>query len=244
MLTPNEKYGIVKAIICVIIMALAMIDITFYDFDTRKHEMSYGDRRGVYQGPVNEEGLPDGRGSINLKNEDGVEYHYRGEFVNGRLEGKGRTVWFTDEGPKYEVGTYKDDEIVPLKDDEIKYLFWYADRMYLYRCIECTGVVEREHAYTKEFITLNIMSDIENNDDALTVNIYDPDFKVETGDYVRIMGIVERCYTELNDAGEEKTVPIIAAYEYDVISYEEAISPELFEKDPDKKYLRPVWYTK
>ncbi|MBR6700845.1 MAG: hypothetical protein IKL72_03860 [Firmicutes bacterium] len=244
MLTPNEKYAIAKVIIGVIIMALAMIDITFYDFDTRKHEMSYGDRRGVYQGPVNEDGKPEGKGFLDLKNEAGVKYSYEGEFVDGHFEGKGRIEWIYDGDLKYEVGTYKNDEIIPLKDDEITDLFWYADGKYLYRCIECTGVVEREHAYTKEFITLNIMSDIENNDDALTVNIYDPDFKVETGDYVRIMGIVERCYTELNDAGEEKTVPIIAAYEYDVISYEEAISPELFEKDPDKKYLRPVWYTK
>ena len=34
------------------------------------------------------------------------------------------------------------------------------------------------------------------------------------------------------------------AYKYDVIAYEEAMNPELFEKDPDKEYLRPVWYMK
>ena len=116
--------------------------------------------------------------------------------------------------------------------------------MYTYYCIEFTGVVEDEPEYTEEFTGFNVIWDIENNDDALFVNVYDPDFEVETGDYVRVMGVVESYYTKENKDGEEKTVPIIVAYEYDVITCEEAMNPELFEKDPEREYLRPVWYMK
>jgi len=153
-------------------------------------------------------------------------------------------MWYHEDDVKYEVGTYKNDEIVPIRvEEETADMFWNAEE-YTYHCIEFTGIVEYEPVYTEEFTAFNVMSDIENNDDALTVNVYDPDFEVETGDYVRVMGVVESYYTKENKDGEEKTVPIIVAYEYDVITYEEALSPELFEKDHEKEYLRPVWYMK
>ena len=212
------------------------------DFDKERYELSYGDRRGIYHGPVNEDGEPDGTGVLEVKNKNGHLYSYSGDFVDGHFEGKGRIRWYGKN--TIEVGTYKNDEIIPEKLNEgITDIIWNAGG-YIHRCIEFTGAVEGEPEYNEDFISFNVICDLENNDNSLTVNVYDIDFEIDTDDHVRVVGIVESHYIEGNSDGEEKTVPIIVAYEYDVISYEEAISPELFEKDPDKEYLRPVWYTK
>lgn len=245
MLTQREKWAIARAVILLGIAVLIMINSISIDFGREKeYEMSYGDRLGTYSGDVNEEGIPDGIGNLYLKNEDGVGYNYRGKFVNGHFEGEGRIEWYYRGERIYETGMYRNDEIVPVKLKEAKnHMLWNTD-MYTYYCIEFTGVVEDEPEYTEEFTGFNVIWDIENKDDALIVNVYDPDFEVETGDYVRVMGVVESYYTKENKDGEEKTVPIVVAYEYDVITYEEALSPELFEKDPEKEYLRPVWYMK
>ena len=244
MLTQREKWAIARAVILLGIAVLIMINSISIDFDKERYEMSYGDRRGIYHGPVNEDGEPDGVGVLELNNKNGDIYRYSGDFVDGHFDGKGEIVWYYEDEVKYEVGTYKNDEIASIKvEEETADLFWNAEE-YIYHCIEFTGVVEGEPEDIEDFAAFNVMWDIENNDDALTVNIYDHDFEVEPGDYVRVMGVVESYYTKENKDGEEKTVPIIVAYEYDVITYEEALSPELFEKDPEREYLRPVWYMK
>ena len=81
--------------------------------------LSYGDRTGTYTGEVNEQGLPHGKGKFTSKNSEGEKWTYEGEFKNGHFDGEGKTTW---KSGTVEIGTYKDDVIVPMKGNEIKSL--------------------------------------------------------------------------------------------------------------------------
>ena len=82
--------------------------------------LAYGDRTGTYSGDMNEAGLPNGQGKFTTTNSDGEEWTYAGEFKNGHFEGEGKTTW---KSGQVEIGTYKDDVIVPMKGNEIKSLY-------------------------------------------------------------------------------------------------------------------------
>ena len=82
--------------------------------------LSYGDRTGTYSGEVNDEGIPHGIGKFSSQNPEGVKWVYEGNFVNGHFEGEGKTTW---EDGEIEIGTYKDDTIIPMTGKEIKNLY-------------------------------------------------------------------------------------------------------------------------
>ncbi|MBE6021027.1 MAG: hypothetical protein E7228_04730 [Clostridiales bacterium] len=68
MLTPKEKYMVLKIAIITGFVVSLMIVNTFIDFEKmKKFEMSYGDRRGAYSGEVNEEGIPNGNVFLNSR---------------------------------------------------------------------------------------------------------------------------------------------------------------------------------
>ena len=69
-------------------------------------EFYFGARTGIYNGDVNEEGLPDGYGSFTTTNSEGMEYTYEGDWVNGHWDGNGVETW--DNGQSY-VGEFADD---------------------------------------------------------------------------------------------------------------------------------------
>lgn len=73
-------------------------------------DFSFGARTGSYTGHLNGNGLPDGEGSFECINSEGVTWKYTGTFVNGHMEGYGETDW--DEGYR-EYGNYKNDVWIP-----------------------------------------------------------------------------------------------------------------------------------
>lgn len=62
-----------------------------------------GKRIGIYTG-VLKNGLPEGNGSFQSKNDEGIEWIYTGEWKDGKLEGQGECKW--EDGTEY-IGDYK-----------------------------------------------------------------------------------------------------------------------------------------
>ncbi len=73
--------------------------------------LSYKDADGLYQGEVNAQGLPDGRGSFTTTyTNDTDRWRYEGEFRNGHFEGQGR-VTDLDSTKVWREGTFVNDEL-------------------------------------------------------------------------------------------------------------------------------------
>lgn len=183
----------------------------------------YGDRTGTYSGDVNEQGLPNGQGKFTSVNSDGGKWTYEGEFKNGHFDGEGKTTW---ESGQVEIGTYKDDVIVPLKGDEIKTLYTTPENLKNHY-VELTGIVFTAPEYADDGVCVQMMSDIKNHDNNTIVYIHDKDFKVNENDYLHIVGRVDDKFTGKNALGGEVTAPVITAREYEIYSYIDALAPTL-----------------
>ena len=207
------------------ILALLLVGVLAFSLTGCEKEMalslSFGDRTGTYSGAVNEAGIPDGYGKFTATNADGEKWTYEGEFKNGHFEGKGQTTW---ENGQREIGTYKNDVIVPLKDDELKSLYTTPDN-YKYNCVEITGKVFAQPEYTDDGVALQMFQDYENSENNTIVYILDKDFKVKEGDYVKVIGIVGDTFLGENAFGGQVTAPTIAAREYSIVSYQDAVAP-------------------
>lgn len=185
--------------------------------------LSYGDRTGTYSGEVNEKGLPHGQGKFTTQNEKGEKWTYEGEFKDGHFDGEGKTTW---KSGNVEIGTYKDDVIVPLKGDEIKTLYTTPET-FKDRYVEIVGRVFTAPEFDDEGVSVQMWADIENNENNTIVYIQDKDFDVKQDDYVRIVGKVGDVFEGTNAFGGTVTAPILAAKEYEVISYKDALMPTL-----------------
>ena len=68
---------------------------------------SYGERSGMYVGFVDENGLPDGTGTFESVNSEGVKWTYSGDWKHGHMDGHGTSKWETG---KIYCGEYVNDE--------------------------------------------------------------------------------------------------------------------------------------
>ncbi|MBQ9345892.1 MAG: hypothetical protein IJT94_00955 [Oscillibacter sp.] len=59
----------------------------------RTIQFNFGSRSGTYIGDENENGLPDGYGTFESKNDDGTSWTYEGNWVGGHWNGQGKTTW-------------------------------------------------------------------------------------------------------------------------------------------------------
>lgn len=65
-------------------------------------DLPAGEREGIYTGTL-VDGVPNGFGIFESVNDEGIQWTYEGEFVNGTFDGKGKTTW---ENGQLQVGTY------------------------------------------------------------------------------------------------------------------------------------------
>lgn len=211
-----------KRIIALISAGCLMLSLAGCGKEMTLH-LSYGDRTGTYSGDLSEEGLPYGQGKFTSTNAEGEKWTYEGEFKNGHFEGEGKTTW---KSGQIEIGTYKDDVIVPMKGDEIKTLYTTPEN-FKNHYVELTGVVFAAPEYIDEGVCVQMMSDIKNHENNTIVYIYDKDFKVKQDDYLHIVGLVGDKFTGENALGGEVTAPTITAKEYEIYSYKDALAPTL-----------------
>lgn len=73
---------------------------------SQKPKPLYRKVTGTYTGEINSNNQPDGLGEIIVKNPQGINWTYDGEFSNGRLNGKGKQTW--DKSNLDREGTFKD----------------------------------------------------------------------------------------------------------------------------------------
>lgn len=182
--------------------------------------LSYGDRTGKYSGDMTD-GVPNGQGKFTAKNEEGVEWTYEGSFVNGHFQGEGKTTW---KSGQVEIGTYEDDVIVPLKDEQLR-TFYSNTEEFLHHCVELVGQVFTSPENDENGVAVQFYTDIENHDKNTIVYIPATDFEVKQGDYIHIIGLVDSEVDGVNILGGGITAPLVIAREYEVISYIDAVSP-------------------
>ena len=70
--------------------------------------LAYGEKTGQYTGEVDDNNLPNGKGSFTTQNNQGMKWTYDGEFKNGHFDGQGKTVWANGQE---ESGTYVNDRL-------------------------------------------------------------------------------------------------------------------------------------
>lgn len=186
-------------------------------------KLSYGDRTGTYTGDLNEDGLPNGQGKFTSENTEGEKWTYEGEFKNGHFDGEGKTTW---KNGSMEIGTYKDDVIMPMKGDEIKSLYT-SPAKFKNHYVELTGVVFTAPEYDDDGVYLQMMADIKNYSNNTIVYINDKDFEVKQNDYLHITGLVGDEFTGENAFGGDVTAPVITAKEYKVLEYKDALAPTI-----------------
>ena len=121
--------------------------------------LSYGDRTGKYSGDMTD-GIPNGQGKFTAKNDEGVEWTYEGSFVNGHFQGEGKTTW---KSGQIEIGTYEDDVIVPLKDEQLR-TFYSNTEEFLHHCVELVGQVFTTPENDENGVAVQFFTDIENQD--------------------------------------------------------------------------------
>lgn len=136
--------------------------------------LAYGERTGTYSGEI-VNGVPDGKGKFTTTNAEGGSWTYEGEFKNGHFEGEGKTTW---KSGQVEIGTYKDDKIVPLKGDEIKTLYTSTEN-FKGRCVEIIGKVFNSPEYVDGAVSFQMWADTENSNNNTIVYVADGDFKVK-----------------------------------------------------------------
>ncbi len=185
--------------------------------------LSYGERTGTYSGDVDENGIPNGQGKFTSENEAGEKWTYEGGFVNGHFDGEGKTTWANGTA---EVGTYKNDVIVPMSGNEIKTLYT-APENFKDHFVEIVGRVFVTPEYDDNGVGIQMWADIENSDKNTIVYIYDKDFEVKQNDYIRIVGKVGDVFEGENAFGGAVSAPTVAATEYEILSYQEALMPTL-----------------
>lgn len=186
--------------------------------------LSYGERTGTYSGDM-KDGVPNGEGKFTTENKEGTGWTYEGSWKNGHFEGEGKTTW---KSGQIEIGTYKNDVIVPLKGEEIKTLYTLPEN-FKNHMVEIVGKVFNTPEYTDSAVSFQMWVDFENNDKNTLINVYDPNFKVKADDYVKIVGLVGDVFKGMNAFGAEVTAPIVDAKDAKVLTYQEVVVPTIKE---------------
>lgn len=189
------------------------------------------DKTGTYSGDL-VDGVPDGNGKFTSKNSDGVEWTYTGEFKNGHFDGDGQIEW--SNGAK-EIGTYKDDVIVPEEGDQLNDLFSKTDD-YIDHCIKMKAqcFVDPEKTDDNQYYVQAypiIDNDIDRSD-LLWLYVSGDDFTIKQDDYFEFTGKVFDTGNGTNAFGTELSAPEITVTDYKVLDYKDALSPTVYEVDP------------
>lgn len=190
-------------------------------------QFSFGPKTGKYSGPLNENGLPEGKGAFSSENSSGIKWTYTGDFVNGTFEGDGRTDW---ENGACEWGIYHDGVIQyaeltktifnNLKGNPDKYDGYAVS--FVAKVFNVVGIDE------DGWVHFQVYQDIENSENAMYVYASTSE-KIEEDQFVRISGLSDGLYEGTNAFGGKISQPTIYARECELVSYTEAVSKTIKE---------------
>lgn len=178
---------------------------------------AYGVKTGTYTGDTNEKGEPHGQGKFSSYNAHNEKWTYEGEFKDGHFNGEGKTTW---KSGAVEIGTYKDDVIVPMKGDEISSLFSAPDS-FINHFIELNGHVISKPQSSDDGFYIQVSADIGNTKNNVVVYIWDNTFNPKQDDYVRIVGKVTDISNSSVDFENSESAVMLLATDFEVLNRKE-----------------------
>ena len=113
-----------KKYICILLCTLMSVFFFFFcsggEKEVTAKELSItlpsGERQGSYTGTL-VDGIPNGLGIFESVNDEGIQWTYEGEFVNGSFDGIGKTTW---ENGQMQEGTYSNGLWTPTYGEWLK----------------------------------------------------------------------------------------------------------------------------
>lgn len=185
-------------------------------------QLSFGERTGIYDGEVDENGIPNGMGTFTTTNSEGVKWTYRGQFVDGHFEGEGTTTW--EDGSR-EVGTYHNDDIQPEPKENIPKMYKNPEE-YRDHYFEITGAVVNVNEFKDGTTQIQMFESLEHLDRFSTISV-DGEVDLSVGEYIKVGGVVNGIVEY--DTKFDTTIRAvnIRAYYVDEIDYIEAMAPTL-----------------
>ncbi len=125
-----------------------------------------------------------------------------------------------------ESSTSSSKDTSPLSDSEIKELYTNPDK-FEGRTVTLSGQVFSEPEYDESGVYFQMFIDVENAEGNTIVAYPDPDFELESDDYVKLTGAVAGTFEGTNAFGGTVTAPQIIATELEKSSYAEVVAPAL-----------------
>lgn len=192
-------------------------------------QFSFGERTGIYNGEVDDNGIPNGSGTFTTTNSEGIQWTYTGQFVNGHMEGEGSTSW---EDGRTEVGIYIDDELQLEPKENVNKMYLSPDE-YKYHYFEITGEVFNVIGRSDGVLQFQMNEDVENQDNN-TIVVTDGEVDVSNGDYVKIRGLAQGSEEYENMAGGTVQAVVFYADTVEIVDYIEAAAPTIMEVSVNK----------
>lgn len=186
-------------------------------------DLSTGKQEGTYTGDMSDD-IPNGKGKFSAKEAKGEFWTYEGDFKDGHFDGDG-TITYSN-GTK-EIGTFKDDQIVPMTGDQIKDLASDTDK-FVDHVISSKGLVFTDPTLSDDqyFVQIDpIQNDAVNQSSPYWLYVDTKDLDPKTNDYIEYTGIVKGTGTGDNAFGTELSAPEISVTEYKKIDYAQALAP-------------------
>ncbi len=145
-------------------------------------DLSTGKQEGTYTGDMSDD-IPNGKGKFSAKEAKGESQTYEGDFKDGHFDGD-RTITYSN-GTK-EIGTFKDDQIVPMTGDQIKDLASDTDK-FVDHVISSKGLVFTDPTLSDDqyFVQIDpIQNDAVNQSSPYWLYVDTKDFDLKTNDYI------------------------------------------------------------
>ena len=178
-----------------------------------------GSRTGVYDGEM-EKDIPNGYGSFTARNPEGNSWTYTGEFVDGHFNGQGETKWDTG---FYERGTYVDDILIPLDEDEYSDLYSNISN-YIGNYIHFGGYVVYEPDYREDMTIVQMdcaLNGVKNN----TFVGLPKGIEVNQGEYYKFYGTVIDEFEYSGMQNQTFIAPYIQSDEFEQSTYKDIFKP-------------------
>ena len=130
----------------------------------------------------------------------------------------------------------------PLTDAEVKMMYSAPDE-YKGALVELSGVVFNTVEYDEDGVYFQMWGDPENSDLNTIVTYPDPNFALESDQYVKLTGTVMGEFTGTNAFGGEISAAVVTAYTLEISTYQDVVSPTLATASADVPTVEQLGYS-
>lgn len=130
----------------------------------------------------------------------------------------------------------------PLTDAEVKMMYSAPDE-YKGALVELSGVVFNTVEYDEDGVYFQMWGDPENSDLNTIVTYPDPNFALESDQYVKLTGTVMGEFTGTNAFGGEISAAVVTADTLEISTYQDVVSPTLATASADVPTVEQLGYS-